>query len=119
MLPGVGIFGSEPVAKILIDILKFFEFEIHGIWTNHFEIDSGLFINGTRKSNTATTTNEAQFITTKIDNVLLNKNINLVFICCQPTYHSQIASKALGKFRVCLLFFISFTFKVNFHLLFL
>lgn len=109
MLPGVGIFGSEPVAKILIDILKFFEFEIHGIWTNHFEIDSGLYINGTSESSTATTTttaNEAQFITTKIDNVLLNKNINLVFVCCQPTYHSQIASKALGKFEIYFLLFV-------------
>jgi predicted dehydrogenase len=88
MLPGVGIFGSEPVAKILVDILKHFEFEIHGIWTNDFETASGLYIIGEKDGN--------QLITTKIDDVLLNKNINLVFVCCQPNYHSQIASKALG-----------------------
>lgn len=89
MLPGVGIFGSEPVAKILVEILKHFNFEIHGIWTNHYEIDSGKYI-------LSDSNNDQSNITTNIDNVLLNKNINLVFVCCQPNFHSQISSKALG-----------------------
>ena len=97
MLPGVGIFGSEPVAKILVDFLKHFNFEVHGLWTNHFEVDSGAYITSSLSTQKS--------ITTKIDNVLLNKNINLVFVCCQPNFHSQISSKALGKlfqYNLCL-----------------
>jgi predicted dehydrogenase len=39
-----------------------------------------------------------------MDNVLLNKNVNLVFICCQPNLHAQISTKALGigKNVICL-----------------
>jgi len=93
MLPGVGIFGSEPVSKILIDILRHFDFEIHGIWSNHYEIESSENI-----SDDPCIPILAELVTTKIDNVLLNKNVNLVFVCCQPNFHSQISSKALGIF---------------------
>ena len=39
-----------------------------------------------------------------MDSVLLNKNVNLVFVCCQPNLHAQIATKALGigKNVICL-----------------
>ena len=56
-------------------------------------------------SSTTTTTgaankanNYAKLITTSIDSVLLNKNVNLVFVCCQPNLHSQISTKALGEY---------------------
>lgn len=98
MLPGVGIFGSDPISKVLIQLLRHFEFEIHGIWTNHYEIDSASFISN------ETSSEFPKLITTSIDNVLLNKNVNLVFVCCQPNLHSQICSKALGigKNVICL-----------------
>ena len=89
MLPGVGIFGSDPVCKVLIQILKHFEFEINAIWTNYYEFDAKKLTDGGVKNST-------KLITTSIDNVLLNKNVNLVFVCCQPNLHSQISTKALG-----------------------
>jgi hypothetical protein len=95
MLPGVGIFGSEPISTILIDFLKHFDFEIHGIWSNHYEVESGANI-----SDDPNISIPAEIVTTKIDNVLLNKKVNLVFVCCQPNFHSQISSKALGTFLI-------------------
>jgi predicted dehydrogenase len=110
MLPGVGIFGSDPVSKVLIQLLKHFEFEVHAIWTNHL-VDSSLSSNNTsvnssgsgggiQKSCSGTSMDSRllpKLITTSVDHVLLNKNVNLVFVCCQPNLHAQIASKALGK----------------------
>ena len=105
VLPGVGIFGSDPISKVLIQLLQHFEFEIFSIWTNHYEIDSNSFVASSNTNTTSTTTttptalNESSFsklITTSIDNVLLNKNINLIFVCCQPNLHSKICLKALG-----------------------
>ncbi len=87
MLPGVGICGSDPISKVLIQFLKHLEFEIHGIWTNNYDIECDAFHSA----------NESEkLITTSLDNVLLNKKINLIFVCCQPNLHSKIASKALG-----------------------
>ena len=98
MLPGVGIFGSDPISKVLIQLLKHFEFEIYGIWTNHFEIDSSSFVTSSSCSNSLNENTFSKLITTSIDNVLLNKNINLIFVCCQPNLHSKICLKALGIF---------------------
>jgi predicted dehydrogenase len=103
MLPGVGIFGSDPVSKVLIQLLKHFEFEVHAIWTNHLvgtnANSSNTSGNGSsvQKSGSGTSLDSKQkLITTSVDHVLLNKNVNLVFVCCQPNLHAQIASKALG-----------------------
>jgi predicted dehydrogenase len=95
MLPGVGIFGYDPTAKVLIQLLTHFGFEIHAIWTNNYDIDVNpniLINNSNEKLNI-----RKELITTSIDHVLLNKNVNLVFVCCQPSLHSQICTKALGK----------------------
>ncbi len=99
MLPGVGIFGTDPIAKVLIQLLQHFGFEIHAIWTNNYDLN---LIKDSKPSTNETHENgffelNKSLITTSIDNVLLNKNVDLVFVCCQPSLHSQICSKALGK----------------------
>ena len=98
MLPGVGIFGSDPITKILIQILRHFEFDIHAIWTNHYEVESLTANSGGEQqtSDFESTTTPIKLVTTSIDHVLLNKNVNLVFVCCPPNLHAQIAIKALG-----------------------
>ncbi|CAF0733516.1 unnamed protein product [Brachionus calyciflorus] len=95
MLPGIGIFGSDPVSKILIEILKHFDFDIHAVWTNSYDGEIKRLIKTSECSN---------LVTNSIDNVLLNKNVNLIFVCCQPNLHSQISTKALGigKNVICL-----------------
>lgn len=99
MLPGVGIFGSDPICKVLIQILKHFDFEINAIWTNYYEFDAKKITESSATTTPASNfKNAAKLVTTSIDNVLLNKNVNLVFVCCQPNLHSQISTKALGNF---------------------
>ncbi len=93
MLPGVGICGSDPISKILIQLLEYLQFDVHGIWTNNYEIEEV----DDKKNDTS---RFSQFVTTSIDNVLLNKNINLLFVCCQPSFHSKIVTKALGTLSI-------------------
>ena len=90
MLPGIGIFGSDPISKVLIQILRHLDFEVHSVWTNHYDVEIELQKNEIFHL--------SKVVTTSIDNVLLNKSVNLVFVCCQPNLHSQICTKALGTF---------------------
>ncbi len=116
-LPGVGVFGSDPTSKVLIQLLRHFEFDVQAVWTNQFDL-------ATQSSDDAYSSLDLpKLTTTSIDTVLLNKNgwlkligltfccqnvqkillffliniVNLIFICCQPNLHSQISTKALGK----------------------
>lgn len=69
-LPGVGIFGSDPISKVLIKFLRHFDFEIHAIWTNN--IDST--ITNDYKSHLEEEKIDVSKLTNSIDSVLLNKN---------------------------------------------
>ena len=69
-LPGVGIFGSDPISKVLITFLRHFDFEIHAIWTNN--IDST--ITNDYKSHLEEEKIDVSKLTNSIDSVLLNKN---------------------------------------------
>ena len=101
MLPGIGVFGyDDPTAKVLIQLLTHFGFEIHAIWTNNNNSISN-HIDQNNNDVLLNNKNEKliirkELLTNSIDNVLLNKNVNLVFVCCQPSIHSQIVTKALG-----------------------
>ena len=95
MLPGIGIFGSDPISKVLIEILRHFEFDVHAIWTS------------TGDNNTKNLIKSNNLITNSIDNVLLNKNVQLIFVCCQPNFHSQICTKALGMYSNSFLYQIT------------
>jgi predicted dehydrogenase len=94
VLPGVGIFGCEPIARVLIQLLQHFGFEIHAIWTNNYEMNLNRTNDHTENASHEINKN---ILTTSIDSVLLNKNVALVFVCCQPSLHAQICSKALGN----------------------
>jgi predicted dehydrogenase len=100
MLPGIGIFGSDPIADVLVELLSHFHFEVHAIWTNQCDLDDSKH----EKHKFKYERFPKLIITSSMDNVLLNKNVNLVFICCQPNLHAQISTKALGigKNVICL-----------------
>lgn len=91
-LPGVGIFGTNDVARILVPILREKGFVIQAIW-------------GKNMKEAEETANELKinFYTSKIDDVLLCKNVDMIFVLCQPYLHPQISVKALGigKHVVC------------------
>ena len=41
------------------------------------------------------------FYTTRVDDVLLRKDVGFILICTPPSLHSQIAVKALGIGKHC------------------
>uniref|UniRef100_A0A1Y1L6E3 Gfo/Idh/MocA-like oxidoreductase N-terminal domain-containing protein n=1 Tax=Photinus pyralis TaxID=7054 RepID=A0A1Y1L6E3_PHOPY len=92
MLPGIGVFGSGAEVRVLVPILKENGFKIEAIWSPTIqeaqEISKELGI---------------PFFTNKIDDVLLRKDVDLIFVLCSPNLHAQISVKALGigKHVVC------------------
>ncbi|CAH2091342.1 unnamed protein product [Euphydryas editha] len=92
MLPGIGVFGTGSVAKVLVPFLREKGFSVEAIW-------------GVTLQEAESTAKELKipFFTNKIDDVLLKKNVSLVFIVCAPNLHAQISVKALGigKHVVC------------------
>ncbi|CAH1399191.1 unnamed protein product [Nezara viridula] len=85
MLPGIGVFGTGNIVKVVVPFLREKGFKIEALWGRTLleaeEISKELDI---------------PFHTNKIDDVLLRKDVDLIFIICSPNLHSQIAVKALG-----------------------
>lgn len=92
MLPGIGVFGTGAVAKVLVPFLREKGFPVEAIW--------GVTL---LEAENAAKELKIPFFTNKVDDVLLKKNVNLVFIVCAPNLHAQISVKALGigKHVVC------------------
>ncbi|KYM92856.1 PREDICTED: glucose-fructose oxidoreductase domain-containing protein 1 [Atta cephalotes] len=91
-LPGIGVFGTGSIVRIIIPFLREKGFRIEAIW-------------GRTLAEVSEVANDLQipFHTSRIDDVLLRKDVDLIFIMCSPSLHSQIAVKALGigKHVVC------------------
>ncbi|XP_031370205.1 glucose-fructose oxidoreductase domain-containing protein 1 isoform X3 [Apis dorsata] len=91
-LPGIGVFGTGSIVRIIIPFLREKGFRIEAIWgrtlAEVLEVATDL---------------EIPFHTSRIDDVLLRKDVDLIFIMCSPSLHAQIAVKALGigKHVVC------------------
>ncbi|KFB49474.1 AGAP008097-PA-like protein [Anopheles sinensis] len=92
MLPGIGMFGTGEVTHVLVPILRDKGFNIVAIWGRT-----------AKEAEQAALELKIPFHTAKIDDVLLRKDVDLVFITCPPFLHSQISVKALGigKHVVC------------------
>lgn len=92
MLPGIGVFGTAAEVNVLVPILRAKGFKIEAIWGRT-----------TKEAEEAAKQLAIPFHTNKIDDVLLKKDVDLVFIVCPPFLHSQISVKALGigKHVVC------------------
>lgn len=92
MLPGIGVFGTGHVVKVLVPILRESGFKIEAIWSRTL-LDA----------QEAAKELNIPFHTNKIDDVLLRKDVDLIFVLCAPNLHAQICVKALGigKHIVC------------------
>lgn len=92
MIPGIGVFGTGALANVLVPILREKGFTIVAIWGRTL-----------REAEEASKELNIPFFTNKIDDVLLRKDVDLVFIICPPFLHAQISVKALGigKHVVC------------------
>lgn len=84
-LPGIGIFGTNEVVKVLVPILREKGFQIQAIWGKTM-----------KEAEDAARELKINFFTSKIDDVLLCKNVDMIFVMCQPYLHPQISVKALG-----------------------
>ncbi|KAI4497194.1 hypothetical protein M0802_007678 [Mischocyttarus mexicanus] len=91
-LPGIGVFGTGNIVRIIIPFLREKGFKIKAIWGRTLS-----------EVSEAATDLEIPFHTSRIDDVLLRKDVDLIFIMCSPSLHAQIAVKALGigKHVVC------------------
>lgn len=85
MLPGIGVFGTGDIVRALVPFLRAKGFRVEAVWGRTLDA----------AENVATELN-VPFHTNKVDDVLLRKDVDLVFIICQPDLHAQIAVKALG-----------------------
>lgn len=85
MLPGIGVFGTGNVVKVIVPFLREKGFKIEALW--------GRTLNAAED---VAKELEIPFFTNKIDDVLLRKDVDLIFIICSPNLHAQIAVKALG-----------------------
>lgn len=85
-LPGIGIFGTNDVVKVLVPILREKGFQIQAIWGKTM-----------KEAEEAARELKISFFTCKIDDVLLCKNVDMIFVLCQPYLHPQISVKALGE----------------------
>ncbi|XP_037958628.1 glucose-fructose oxidoreductase domain-containing protein 2 [Teleopsis dalmanni] len=92
MLPGVGLFGTGQIMNVLVPLLREKGFEIKAIWGRTL-----------KEAQEMAQSQKITFYTNKIDDVLLHKDVGLVFIACQPFLHAEISVKALGigKHVVC------------------
>lgn len=92
MLPGIGVFGTASEVKVLVPILRDKGFKIEAIWGRT-----------TKEAEVTAKELSIPFYTNRIDDVLLKKDVDLIFIICAPYLHSQISVKALGigKHVVC------------------
>ena len=84
-LPGIGVFGTDTAVKCLVPILQNCGFKVEALW-------------GRTRKEAEDCSRElgVSFFTDKVDEVLLHRDVDLVFIHCPPHLQSPIAVKALG-----------------------
>ena len=91
-LPGIGVFGTGTDVRCLVPILKSCGFKVEALWgrTKDVAEECGKDL-------------DIDFRTNNVDEVLLHKDVDLVFIYCPPHLQSPIAVKALGigKHVIC------------------
>ena len=91
-LPGIGVFGTGTAVRCLVPLLKSCGFRVEALWGRTKE-----------QAEECARDLEICFKTNEVDDVLLHKNVDLVFINCPPNQQTPIAVKALGigKHVIC------------------
>ncbi|KAM7177126.1 glucose-fructose oxidoreductase domain-containing protein 1 isoform 1-T1 [Macrochelys suwanniensis] len=85
MLPGVGVFGTSLTARVIIPLLKDEGFSVKAIWGRTQE-----------EAEELAKEMSVPFYTSRIDEVLLHQDVDLVCINLPPPLTRQIAVKTLG-----------------------
>lgn len=85
MLPGVGIFGTGPLARQIVTILKNCGFHIAAVWSREY-----------KDAETFAKEMDIPDFTTNVDGLLLKTEVGCVVIVCKPHLQSPIAVKTMG-----------------------
>lgn len=86
MLPGVGVFGTSLTARVIIPLLKDEGFAVKALWGRTQE-----------EAEELAKEMSVPFYTSRIDEVLLHQDVDLVCINLPPPLTKQIAVKTLGE----------------------
>lgn len=86
MLPGVGVFGTSLTARVIIPLLKDEGFAVKALWGRTQE-----------EAEELAKEMSVPFYTSRIDEVLLHQDVDLVCINLPPPLTRQIAVKTLGN----------------------
>lgn len=86
MLPGVGVFGTSLTARVIIPLLKDEGFAVKALWGRTPE-----------EAEELAKEMSVPFYTSRIDEVLLHQDVDLVCINLPPPLTRQIAVKTLGE----------------------
>ncbi|XP_065441102.1 glucose-fructose oxidoreductase domain-containing protein 1 isoform X4 [Chrysemys picta bellii] len=86
MLPGVGVFGTSLTARVIIPLLKDEGFSVKAIWGRTQE-----------EAEELAKEMSVPFYTSRIDEVLLHQDVDLVCINLPPPLTRQIAVKTLDQ----------------------
>lgn len=92
MLPGVGVFGTSLTARVIIPLLKDEGFAVKALWGRTQE-----------EAEELAKEMSVPFYTSRIDEVLLHQDVDLVCINLPPPLTRQIAVKTLGSNHIHLL----------------
>ena len=92
MLPSVGVFGGDSSAKVIISIFRKVGFVVSGIWANTQE-----------KAKTLASTMGIPFYTSRLDELLLHNDVDIVCVCGSPHQFAEVSVKSLsiGKHVLC------------------
>lgn len=85
MLPGIGIFGTEPLARNMVAILKVCGFKVTAVWSRSLK-DAESFAEEM----------DIPFHTNNMDGLLLRPEVQCIVVACTPHFQSHIAGKAMG-----------------------
>nr|XP_047134999.1 glucose-fructose oxidoreductase domain-containing protein 2 isoform X2 [Hydra vulgaris]XP_047135058.1 glucose-fructose oxidoreductase domain-containing protein 2 isoform X2 [Hydra vulgaris] len=85
MLPSVGIFGTDSHAQIIISLFKAAGFPVTAVWGQTLE-----------KAKSLANELKISFYTTKIDELLLHNEVDIVCVSGTPHQYAQVCVKALS-----------------------
>ncbi|ELK25661.1 Glucose-fructose oxidoreductase domain-containing protein 1 [Myotis davidii] len=88
MLPGVGVFGTNLTARVIIPLLKDEGFAVKALWGRTQE-----------EAEELAKEMSVPFYTSRIDEVLLHQDVDLVCINLPPPLTRQIAVKTLEAYK--------------------
>ncbi|KAK2534168.1 hypothetical protein Q9233_004351 [Columba guinea] len=109
MLPGVGVFGTGLTARVIVPLLKAEGFAVKALWGRTPE-----------EAEELAKEMSVPFYTSRIDEVLLHQDVDLVCVNLPPPLTRQVAVKTLGvkttimiPYLVVLLEFLPYCFKME------